>query len=434
MEQRFIGEAAMNYLAYPFYEASLAMLSPALLSMQISASAFSQSLLGKVPGFANLASASQLLSCLRLKESAPGFGLNRVSLADRDGCEHVRIHEEAVYKAPFGSLLHFRKEGVSAGPRVLVVAPMAGHFASRMRETVRTLVTDHDVYVTDWHNARDVPLSAGRFDLDDAIQYLMDFLQKMGQGVHVLAVCQACVPALAAASIMAEDDHASQPRSLTLMAGPIDPRIRPTSVYRFANRAPLRWYQHNLISIVPANCAGAMRRVYPGFIQLAALMSMQPKQHIDAFLKMYQSQISGNWAVLEEIQAFYAEYLAMLDLTEEFYLSTLCRIFREAELAQGTFQWRGRLVRPQAIRRTSLLTVEGEHDEVCATGQTRAAHALCSGIPSDMKFQHVQPASGHDDVFSGVTWREGVYPRIRSLIMSCQQEDGLCGRANACAA
>jgi poly(3-hydroxybutyrate) depolymerase len=321
-----------------------------------------------------------------------------------------------VLALPFGTLLHFRREGVAGQPPMLLVAPLSGHFATLLRETARTLLQDHDVYVTDWHNARDVPLRAGSFGLDEYIDYMMRFLAAIGPGVHAMAVCQPCVAALAATALMAEDGHPATPRSLTLMAGPVDCRANPTQVNRLATGRPIRWFEQHLISHVPAPHRGFMRRVYPGFVQLAAFMGMNLERHRQAFRSLYQHLVAGETAQADTIRAFYDEYLAVNDLPAEFYLETVEKVFQTFELARGELRWRGRRVDCGAIRRTALLTVEGERDDICAVGQTVAAHDLCTGIRPYRKAHHVQTGVGHYGVFSGRKWNQQIYPRVRDTV------------------
>jgi polyhydroxyalkanoate depolymerase len=333
-----------------------------------------------------------------------------------DGRE-VGVREEAVRTTPFGTLLRFRKDTDAVQPRVLLVAPLSGHFATLLRATVETMLADHDVFITDWHNARDVPRRHGAFGLDEYIDHLIDFLDAMGPGAHVVAVCQPCVPALAAAAIMAEDDHPAAPHSLTLMAGPIDARVSPTMVNDLAAGRPLEWFERNVIAIVPSRFPGAGRRVYPGFLQVAAFMHMNPDRHRAAFRRLYEDIIAGNDERAGATKAFYDEYFAVLDLTAEFYLETVAATFQDHLLARGCFEWRGRRVDPGAIRRTALLTVEGERDDICGVGQTAAAHDLCTALPAARRRQHLQAGAGHFGVFTGSRWEREVYPQLRSHIL-----------------
>lgn len=359
-----------------------------------------------------LGAACEVFVRTALTHRRPAFGIERVVSGGRE----VEVVEEVAYATPFGELLRFGKPGCEAQPKVLVVAPMSGHFATLLRDTVRVMLADHDVYITDWLNARDVPLSAGRFGLDEYVEHLIRFLERMGPGSHLVGVCQPCVAALAAAALMAEDDHPAQPRSLTLMAGPVDCRISPTRVNELATGRPIEWFERTLISTVPLQHRGAMRRVYPGFLQLTAFMSMNPDRHLNAFLGMYNCLAAGRLEQARATQAFYEEYFAVADLPAEFYLETVRLVFQEYALARGELHFRGRRVNPGAIRRTALLTVEGEKDDICAIGQTMAAHDLCTGIRPYLKQHHVQTGVGHYGVFSGRRWAGQIYPRVRDLI------------------
>jgi len=351
-----------------------------------------------------------------LTHRRPAFGIDSVVVEG----EAVAVREEAVLRTPFGTLLRFAKDTDAVQPRVLLVAPLSGHFATLLRATVRTMLPDHDVFVTDWHNARDVGVAHGRFGLDEYIDHLVDFLREMGPGAHVVAVCQPCVPALAAAALMAEDGDEALPHSLTLMAGPIDARVNPTIVNDLAAGRSLEWFERNVIGIVPRRFAGAGRRVYPGFVQVAAFMRMNPERHRAAFRRLYDDIVAGNEERAVATKAFYDEYFAVLDLTAEFYLETITAIFQDHLLARGELTWRGRPVDPAAITRTALLTVEGERDDICGAGQTAAAHDLCTSLTPYRRRQHLQAGAGHFGVFSGARWEREVYPEIRSHILKAR--------------
>ena len=283
---------------------------------------------------------------------------------------------------------------------------------------MRTLLPEHDVFITDWHNARDVPLTAGRFGVDEYVDHLIKFLEVMGPGPHMLAVCQPCVAALAAAAAMADADHPAQPRSLTLMAGPIDTRVNPTRVNELAKTRSIDWFERNLIASVPLRHPGAFRRVYPGFVQLAAFMSMNIDRHVKAHRELYENLANGEAEKAAIIKAFYDEYFAVLDLTAEFYLETVRLIFQEHALPRGRLDYRGRRVDPAAIRRTMLFTVEGERDDICAVGQTVAAHDLCGNLRPYLKRHHMQAGVGHYGVFSGKRWENQIYPLLKNVILS----------------
>ncbi len=373
--------------------------------------------MGQTEGsFVRKVSASmEVLSRMRLTHSRPPYGIDSVQIDERT----ISVTEEAVLTMPFGTLLHFKK--TDAGdlpfqPPVLLVAPLSGHFATLLRETAKTLLEDHDVYITDWHNARDVPLRHGPFGLDDYIDHMIRFTQTIGPGTHIVAVCQPCVAALAAAAIMAEDDDPAQPLSLTLMAGPVDCRVNPTEVNKLANTKPIEWFEKNLISHVPLPHLGHMRRVYPGFVQLSAFISMNPERHKKSFQDMYTYRVNGELDKDEALRVFYEEYLAVNDLPAEFYLETVEKVFQTYDLPLGKLRYRDRLVNPSAIRRTALMTVEGERDDICAIGQTVAAHDLCTSIRPYRKTHHVQTGVGHYGVFSGRRWNQQIYPRVRDMI------------------
>jgi poly(3-hydroxybutyrate) depolymerase len=300
------------------------------------------------------------------------------------------------------------------------VAPLSGHFATLLRETLRTLLQDHDVYITDWHNARDVSLSHGAFALDDYAEHMIRFIEAIGPGVHVVAVCQPCVAALAATAIMAEDDNPCQPASLTLMAGPVDCRVNPTGVNTLATSKPIEWFEKNLISHVPMPHKGFMRRVYPGFIQLSAFISMNPERHKQQFKDMYKYLLEGDLDKANTIRNFYDEYLAVNDLPAEFYLETVAKVFQTYDLPRGVLTYKGRTVNPAAIRRTALMTVEGERDDICSVGQTMAAQDLASNVRPSQRTHHIQTGVGHYGVFSGKKWNQQIYPRVRDMIYANQ--------------
>jgi polyhydroxyalkanoate depolymerase len=359
-----------------------------------------------------LAALCQLVARAGLSHRRPAFAIDTVNIGDRA----VTVREGAVHRTPFCTLLHLEKDLAVTQPRVLLVAPMSGHFATLLRGTAQTLLVDHDVYITDWHNARDVGLRHGRFDFDDFVEHVITFLRVLGPGTHVVGVCQPCVAVLAAAAIMAEDSDPAQPRSMSLMAGPIDARVNPTEVNRLATSRPIEWFERNLIGVVPLRYAGALRRVYPGFVQLAAFMSMNLDRHLKAQIDLFCHLANGENEKAAAIREFYDEYCAVMDLPAEFYLQTVRTVFQEHALPLGRFEWRGRRVDPRAIRRTALFTVEGEHDDICAVGQTVAAQELCSSLRPYMKRHHVQTGVGHYGVFSGRRWSNYIYPIMRNII------------------
>lgn len=362
----------------------------------------------------NLAAAYEIVSRAHLTHHRPPFGI----ATTRVGNEIVAVTEEAAKVTPFATLLRFAKPSPLPQPRLLLVAPLSGHFATLLRNTVETLLPEHDVYITDWHNAREVPISAGRFGFDEYVEHLIDFLDVIGPGAHIIAVCQPCVQALAAAAVMAKSQHRAAPRTMTLMAGPVDTRVNPTAVNKLAMEKPIEWFERNLIASVPWGFKGATRRVYPGFVQLSAFMSMNFDRHLQAHMDLFDHLAAGDQAKAEAIKTFYDEYCAVLDLPAEFYLETVRWIFQEARLATGTLEFQGKRVNPAAIRRTALLTVEGERDDICAVGQTLAAHDLCTSIRPSRRRHHLQPGAGHYGVFSGRKWQQQIYPLVRNFVLA----------------
>jgi poly(3-hydroxybutyrate) depolymerase len=366
------------------------------------------------PTVRNLSAAYELIARSGLTHTRPPFGVTSINVGNRE----VEVREEAATTTPFGTLLHFKKDIAAAQPRVLMVAPLSGHFATLLRATVRTMLPEHDVFITDWHNARDVPLTAGRFGVDEYTEHLIKYLEVIGPGAHVLAVCQPCVAVLAAVAVMAQSANPSQPRSMTLMAGPIDCRINPTKVNELANKRDITWFERMLTASVPIRFPGAFRRVYPGFVQLAAFMSMNIERHVKAHKELYENLKNGEIEKAAITKAFYDEYFAVLDLTAEFYLETVRLIFQDYALPLGKFEFKGTRIEPTAIRKTMLLTVEGERDDICAVGQTVAAHDLCSKLRPYLRRHHMQAGVGHYGVFSGKRWENQIYPILKNAILS----------------
>jgi polyhydroxyalkanoate depolymerase len=361
-----------------------------------------------------VAAGCEMIGRARLTHHRPPFGIDFTEV----GGQVLPVREEAVLTTPFSTLLHFAKDVDVPQPRVLLVTALAGHFSTLLRSTVRSLVADHDVYVTDWHNARDVSLDHGAFGLDDYIGQLITFLEHIGPGAHLMAVCQPCPASLAATALMAAGGNPAQPRSLTLMAGPVDTRVSPTEVNELAHSKPLSWFEQNVIATVPLRYPGALRRVYPGFLQVSAFVTMNVGRHVSQHVKLYHQLMRGDYAEAARIEDFYDEYFAVLDMPAEFYLQTVDAVFQRELLAQGQLTWRGQPVEPAAIRRTALLTVEGEKDDVCGVGQTMAAQQLCSGIKPSKKSHHLQPGVGHYGVFSGTKWETQIYPIVRNFILA----------------
>ena len=399
-------------MLYSLYQTAADMMLP----LRVWATAAGQGLSGggNLESWRATGALCEMMSRATLTHRRPSFGITESKVGNRV----VPVREEEVFATPFGTLLRFAKEGAATQPKVLLVAPLSGHFATLLRDTVRVLLPEHDVHITDWANARDVGIWHGRFGFDEYVEHLMWFLRAMGPGSHVVAVCQPCVQALAAAALMAEDDHPCQPLSLTLMAGPIDTRINPTKVNELATGQPISWFERNLIARVPLRYPGATRRVYPGFLQLTAFMSMNAERHIKAQVDLYKAMAEGQHAEAKIIKDFYDEYFAVLDMTAEFYLETVQWVFQEFRLARGQLDWRDRRVHPKAIRRTALFTIEGERDDICSIGQTVAAHDLCTSLRPYRKKHYMQAGVGHYGVFSGRRWASQIYPLVRNTILA----------------
>jgi polyhydroxyalkanoate depolymerase len=404
-------------MLYQAYQAHSDIMMPVRALADVAAKSWGAHLNGVRPTvLSNLTAAYELISRAGLTHTRPAYGIDSVTV----GNEEVAVTEEAADVTPFGTLLHFKKDTAQEQPRVLLIAPLSGHFATLLRATVRTMLAEHDVYITDWHNARDVPLSAGRFGFDEYVAHMIRFLEKIGPGAHMVAVCQPCVAALVAASVMAQGNNPSAPRSMTLMAGPIDTRVNPTKVNELAKGKSIDWFEKNLIARVPLRHAGGGRRVYPGFVQLTAFMSMNIDRHVKAHQELYRNIAKGEEAKAAQTKAFYDEYFAVLDLTAEFYLETVQMVFQEHLLPLGELTYEGRKVEPAAIKRTMLFTVEGEKDDICAVGQTLAAHELCSSLRPYRKRHHMQAGVGHYGVFSGRTWQNQIYPMVKNIILQSE--------------
>lgn len=369
--------------------------------------------LAQTAGARGIAATCDVFEDLTRRYRKPSFGLESTVC---DG-EEVAVDERIVKRKPFGQLKHFARDTARPDdPQLLVVAPLSGHFSTLLRDTVQTLLPEHNVYLTDWRNARMVPVTAGRFGLDEYIDYVIDFLSYLGPDTHVLAVCQATVPVLAATALMAQDKHAAAPRSLSMTGGPIDARINPTVPNELATDHDLAWFRRHMIDIVPALYPGVMRRVYPGFLQLGGFMSMNPGRHVDAYRRLFRSLLADDAVAVRRHRSFYNEYFAVMDLPAAFYLNTIERVFQEFHLARGCMTHHGRPVNPAGIRDTALFTIEGENDDICSVGQTEAAHDLCPNVAAARRRHYVQPGVGHYGVFSGSRWRDEIAPRLRDFI------------------
>jgi poly(3-hydroxybutyrate) depolymerase len=346
----------------------------------------------------------------------PEFGLNTTRIRGKD----VAVNEEILLRKPFGQLKHFYREGVEGGPRLLIVAPMSGHYATLLRGTVERLLPSFDVYITDWRDAKMVPTSDGSFNLDDYIDYLIEFLEligtKTGERPHMLAVCQPAVPAYAATALMNQDKNAWRPRSLTMMGGPIDTRQAPTAVNTLATQRPFAWFEQNVIATVPMLYPGAGRKVYPGFLQLAGFMTMNLGSHLISHWEMFKHLVVGDEESAAATQKFYDEYRSVCDMTAEFYLQTIDVVFQNHLLPKGEMQHRGRRVDPTAIRDTALLAIEGERDDISGLGQTRAALDIATRLPGSMKQYLMAKEVGHYGIFNGRKWREKIAPVFEKFV------------------
>lgn len=428
------GNATLNYIAY---ELAHAFITP----LRFMSTAARMSLvnpwnpLSIAPFSKSTAAALEVFEELTKRYGKPEFGIKETKV----GGAVVPVREEFVWQKPFCNLVHFVRDGIHVparkDPRVLVVAPMSGHYATLLRGTVNAMLPEHDVYITDWRDARVVPLADGNFDLDDYVDYVISMIEFLGPDTHVIGVCQPAVPVLAAASIMASRDSDIQPASLTLMGGPIDTRRNPTAVNKHAVTKPLSWFENNVMSFVPFPHAGFMRRVYPGFIQLGGFMSMNYERHQTAFRELFENLVAGDCDSVQQHRTFYDEYLAVMDLPAEFFLQTVRVVFQEHALPEGKMMHRAELVDPSKIKRTALLTIEGEKDDICGIGQTEAAHLLCTNIPVEDKFHYMQPGVGHYGVFNGTRFRTEIQPRIRDFIRSVERKRraGVAGAHHAAA-
>jgi len=380
---------------------------------------------------------AELFESVTRRYGKPAWGLEVVTINDRP----VRTTEQVVWKSPWVRLLRFarnigdlkRAGKPSAAPSVLIVAPLSGHYATLLRGTVETFLQDHDVYVTDWVNARQVPMLEGRFDFHDYIDHVRTMLAEIGPRAHVVGVCQPGPPVLAAAAIMAAEDDPNRPASMTFMGSPIDARLSPTVTNQLAEARPFAWFQSNMIHTVPWPYPGFGREVYPGFVQLYSFMSMNEARHTDAHREYFRDLVAGDGDGVEKHEQFYDEYLSVLDLTEEFYLQTINIVFQSHLLPRGLLEHRGVPVDLTRITDIGLMTVEGEKDDISGVGQTQAAHTLCTGIPDERRVLYVQPGVGHYGVFNGRRFREEIYTRTRDFIAANEKLSAVPGRSEAAA-
>ena len=414
-------------MLYQIHEFNRALLSPATYLAHLGACMFSTpgSWLAQLPGSARIAAGYELFYRMGKDYPKPAFGIDAVDVRGK----RVTVMERTALDKPFCRLQHFERRSEDtehAGtllddPTVLVVAPLSGHHATLLRDTVRTLLGDHDVYVTDWVDARLVPKTQGPFTLADYIAYVREFIRHIGvERVHVISVCQPCVPVLAAVSLMASRGEPT-PRSMTMMGGPIDARCSPTQVNDLATTKPLRWFERTVVHEVPAKYPGRGRLVYPGFLQHAGFIAMNPGRHMSSHYNFYRHLVEGDLEDADAHRRFYDEYNAVIDLPGEYYLDCIRIVFQEHQLPRGVWQVQGQRVAPEAIHETSLFTIEGELDDISGRGQTQAAQDLCTGLAASKKQHMMVAGAGHYGIFSGRRWRENVYPRVRDFIKAASK-------------
>lgn len=407
-------------MLYSLYELQHALLTPARIGAEMTRALYRNPFnpLTNTTFGRTVAASAEVFERATRNFGKPEFGLPETMI---DG-KMVEITEEVVYSKPFCQLLHFKRDVKRTDPKVLIVAPMSGHFATLLRGTVEALLPHHDIYITDWIDARHVPMSAGRFNLDDYIAYIMEFLHHLGGDTHMIAVCQPAVPVYATAALMEDLKMEHRPLSITLMGGPIDTRISKTAVTELAETRPISWFENSVIDRVPFYCAGAHRRVYPGFIQLSGFMSMNLDRHVGSHMKFYQHLVQGDGESAQVHRKFYNEYLAVMDISADFYLQTVETVFQRHDLPNGEMIWtdpdteKQHKVRPEALKKTALLTIEGELDDISAHGQTTAAHTISTALHPELQYHHFQEDVGHYGIFNGRRWREQIMPRIRNFI------------------
>ncbi len=407
-------------MLYQMHELQRAVLTPMSAFAATGARMFSSpySPLSYLPFANRMAAGYELFFRLGKEYEKPGFDLHSTVVDD----VQVPILERVELEKPFCRLLHFERffpmnlQSRPADPKVLLVAPLSGHHSTLLRDTVRQLAIAHDVYITDWTDARMVPVSEGSFHLDDYIAYVQQFIRHLGPDVHVISVCQPTVPVLAAISLMASAKDEAMPRTMTMMGGPIDTAKNPTAVNNLATTKPLSWFENNVIYKVPSNYPGYLRNVYPGFLQHAGFVAMNPDRHVNSHYDFYLQLVRGDDEDADAHRRFYDEYNAVLDMPAEYYLDTIKTVFQDRALANGTWVVRGDAVRPQDIRSVALFTIEGELDDISGSGQTEAAQALCSQIPKSKRQHFTAPKCGHYGIFSGKRWRTVIYPRVHDFI------------------
>ena len=411
---------------YWFYEMSHAALNPARVLAEATRLFYKNPLnpLSQTEFGKSVAAAAEVFERSTRRYAQPEWGIDSTLV---DG-ESVPVEIEPIWEKPFCRLLHFKRGFMhppkNPQPKLLIVAPLSGHYATLLRGTVEAFLPQHEVYITEWVNAREVPLSAGRFDLDDYIDYVLAFLRRLGGDTHVIAVCQPSVPVLAAVALLEAEADPNVPRSMILMGGPIDSRCSPTKVNRLAAERGVDWFRHHVITKVPFPNPGVMRDVYPGFLQLHGFVSMNLGRHVQAHKDLFQHLVEGDGDSAQKHREFYDEYLAVMDLAAEYYLQTVDTVFVRHALPKGEMTHRGKPVDPSRIRRVALMTVEGEHDDISGVGQTEAAHKLCTNIPADRKTHHLARGVGHYGVFNGSRFRTEIAPRIADFVLANNADAG----------
>jgi len=412
-------------MLYQLYETQRALLSPFAEFASATSKLYNHPLspFAHTPGAQRVSAGLDLMHRLSKDYEKPEFGITSVKVDKVD----VAVQEQVTITKPFCRLLRFKRftddlevlTQIKDQPTVLIIAPLSGHHSTLLRETVRELLKDHKVFITDWTDARMVPLDAGPFHLDDYVGYVQEFIRHIGPDVNVISVCQPTVPVLAAISLMASNGEKT-PRTMTMMGGPIDARKSPTAVNNLATNKPFEWFENNVIYRVPTNFPGAGRAVYPGFLQHTGFVAMNPDRHLSSHYDYFLDLVRGDDDSAEFHRSFYDEYNAVLDMPAEYYLDTIRTVFQDFSLVNGTWEVAKQLVRPQDIKTSALLTIEGEIDDISGAGQTRAAHGLCAGIPKSRQFHYDVVGAGHYGIFSGRRWREKVYPTVRDFIASHQ--------------
>ncbi len=407
-------------MLYQLYDFQHALLTPARIAAELTRSVFQNpwNPLSHTQAGRTIAANAEVFERVTRRFGEPAWGLHQTEI----DAKPVTVIEELIVEKPFCKLIHFKRDTKRKDPRVLVVAPMSGHYATLLRGTVEAMLPHHDVFVTDWTDARQVPINEGRFNLDDFITYLREFMSLLGPNTHLIAVCQPAVPVLAAVSLMAAENDPNQPLSMTLMGGPIDTRISKTSVNILAEERPYSWFENSIVDTVPAYYPGAYRKVYPGFLQLSGFMSMNLDRHVGSHMKFYQHLVQGDGESAEFHRKFYNEYNAVMDITGEFYLQTIDTVFQRHLLPRGQMKWRDPLshklvdVKPSAIEHTAIFTIEGELDDISSRGQTTSAHDLCYNLPQRKQYHLFQLKTGHYGIFNGSKWKTEIMPRIRHFM------------------